>query len=131
MAAIKINLPTPQLPDETQNLLTFIAEIAALPELGNLEKIWELCDTEKKAQFLRLLFGEGLQKTNTGYRTPYLIQCLLHNAHKVSALEIKSGTENANFDASGSVCSPYGAKIEPADHGLFALVGFLCKLKAA
>lgn len=103
---------------------------AALPELGSMEKIWELCNAEKKAQFLRLLFGEGLQKTNTGYRTPYLIQCLLHNAHKVSALEIKGGTENANFDASGSVCSPYGAKIEP-NQTLFALVDFLDKLKAA
>ena len=71
---------------------------------------------------MRLLFGESLEKTKTGYRTPHVNPAIKHNAHKVSALQIKGGTENANFDASGSVCSPYGAKIEPINNINFALV---------
>ena len=104
---------------------------AALPFLANLARIWEICPVEKKAQFLRLLFGESLEKTKTGYRTPHVNPAIKHNAHKVSALEIKSGTENTNFDASGSVCSPYGAKIEPIITGIGPLVEFLTQLKRA
>jgi len=104
---------------------------AALPFLANLAKIWEICPVEKKAQFLRLLFGESLEKTESGYRTPYVNQAVKHNAHKISLLEVTNETENANFDASGSVCSPYGAKIEPIITGIGLLVEFLAQLKRA
>ena len=104
---------------------------AALPFLGNLERIWEICPVEKKAQFLRLLFGESLEKTERGYRTPHVNPAVKYNAHKISTLEIKSGTENTNFDASGSVCSPYGAKIEPIITGIGPLVEFLAQIKRA
>lgn len=104
---------------------------AALPFLGDLAAVWDICPAPEKARYLRLIFLGGLEKTDGGYRTPEVLPGLSHNLHRISILQIKNRTENAHFDASGPVRSPYGTKIEPSGAALSPLIDFLVQLKRA
>ena len=103
----------------------------ALPYLGNLAVIWDICTAEQKARFLRLVFGERLEKADRGYRTLSVNPAFQYNVHKISTLEIKNGTQTSDFDEAGPIRSPNGPKIEPSLSGIQPLVEFLTQLKRA
>lgn len=98
-----------------------------LPLLSSLRHVWNICNARKKAQFLRLIFGEELEKLQTGYRTPWIHPTFAANLKQMSLLTIKENGTPASKSAESSICSPYGTPIEP----LRALVEFFADLKRA
>lgn len=102
----------------------------ALPKLADLPYIWEACQIADKARFLRLLFGNEVEKLDKGYRTSFVNPIISHNMQNTNLLQIKNGTNLGENSAVGSIRSPYGTIIEPLIADFQPLMSFLLERRA-
>lgn len=57
-------------------------------KLGRLDEVWKGSSVSDKQMLVRLLFPQGLEKSNTGYRTPKVNSLFSYKANKVGGLEV-------------------------------------------